>query len=95
VAVDASQRQQHVQQQQQEHVQYPASPQQQQQQQQLSLCSRLISLDLQALELPQRLLLEAVLLGLRGLRCLRLHASMESILEVSSWPRCGFGSCTT
>jgi hypothetical protein len=42
-----------------------------------------VTLDLQSLELPPPLLLEAALSGLRGLRQLTLHASMESILEVS------------
>jgi hypothetical protein len=41
-----------------------------------------VALDLQFLELPPPLLLEAALGGLRGLRQLTLHASMESILEV-------------
>jgi hypothetical protein len=67
-------------------VDAPAHDQQQRtqmpQQQQLSLRTRLVTLDLQSLELPPPLLLEAVLGGLQGLRCLNLHASMESILEV-------------
>lgn len=85
MALDPCQ-QHHVQQQ---HAQHRALPQQQ-----LSLCSRLVTLDLQALELPPPLLLEAVLLGLQGLRCLRLHASMESILEVSSRCSCWYCRCT-
>lgn len=50
--------------------------------QQLPLRTQLVSLDLESLELPPPLLLELLLGGLSGLRSLRLHASMESILEV-------------
>jgi hypothetical protein len=71
----------------------PAHQQQQKQvaqqlQQQLSLRTQLVMLDLQSLQLPPPLLLEAVLGGLQGLRCLHLHASMESILEVRSSSDC-------
>lgn len=58
------------------------TPMPQLKQQQLFLRARLVTLDLQSLELPPPLLLEAVLAGLQGLRTLNLHASMESILEV-------------
>lgn len=67
-------------------------------QQELSLCTRLASLDLQALELPPPMLLESVLAGLPGLRSLTLHASMESIVEVGKQSRfrlqAAVGCCT-
>jgi len=50
--------------------------------QQLGLCTQLVCLDLQQLELPPPLLLESVLLRLVGLKSLKVHASIDSILEV-------------